>query len=816
LLVDSHRYQRVKSILLAALDVPASERPAYVASACQDDEALRAEVESLLAYEAGDDFLEPVLDRVVSDPLGAVDSAASDVDAIVGQTILQYRVIERLQAGGMGVVYLADDLRLGRLVALKFLKPELVFDQQAKSRFSREATAVASLAHPNICTLYGVEETEDGQVFMAMAYYQGETLRDALLRGPLPVAACVDIGRQIGNGLAAAHAEGIVHRDVKPANVMLVEGAVKILDFGIAKLTDGTSLTAHGTTLGTPDYMSPEQARGRSADHRTDIWSLGVVLYEMLTGRRPFAIEELFLPDAEASAVAPPLLPEGREELPSALEDAVRRALWHDPNLRYRTMREFVRTLDRIAAGQERRTRITVMPFVHQQGGIDSPLADVLTEGVIDALSAAGGCIVHRASRSAGRGGAVLRGTTAEGSGTVTVTISLADGATGDVIAATKARERASMVPKIVTEIARDVTGALGVRLTAEEERQMAYRSRADASAYDAHLRGRCALLQESVEGAAAAWSHFERALAVSPHAMGPLMHAALVEACVVRLEQGGEAPEEIAGRARRELKTALRLDASAPEVQFAAAEMAFRVDWSPVIAESRLRCVLAARPGHTRAAVRLAECLAATGSALDAAEIAKDVVRSGGSSNGTLLRAGRILHVARHYADAAAVFEDVLRTAPQAAVARFDLALTLAKGHDRERARAECDRALASHEGRAIAAAAAANAAKARGAVARHETFRSVLNRLHQRTPVPACCFALIDASFGNTGRPIEYLEGFDAALGLTKFLGFAPVGGSLTGLVSAVGLIAYLGLDPAFDCLYTAASFQRLSDFG
>jgi len=816
--VDPHRYQRVKSILLAALDVPASERPAYVATACKDDEVLRAEVESLLAYEAGDDFLQPVLDRAVSDPLRPVDSAASDIDALDGQTILHYRVIERLQAGGMGVVYLADDLRLGRRVALKFLRPELVFDQQAKSRFSREATAVASLAHPNICTLYSVEETEDGQVFMAMAYYQGETLRDALSRGPLPVAACVDIGRQIGNGLAAAHAEGIVHRDVKPANVMLVEGAVKILDFGIAKLTDGTSLTAHGTTLGTPDYMSPEQARGRSADQRTDIWSLGVVLYEMLTGGRPFAIEELFLSDAEASAVAPPLLPPGREDVPAELEDAVRRALWHDPNLRYRTMREFVRALDRIAAGQECRARITVMPFVYQQGGIDSPLAEVLTEGVIDALSAAGGCIVSRASRSPSRGGTVLTGTISEGSGTVTVTISLADGATGDVIAASKARERASLVPKIVTEIARDVAGALGVRFTAEEERQLAYRSRANASAYEAHLRGRCALLQESVEGAAAAWSHFERALAGSPHALGPLTHAALVEACVVRLEQGGEAHEEIAGRARRELKTALRLDASAPEVQFAAAEMAFRVDWSPAIAESRLRCVLAARPGHTRAAVRHAECLAATGSGFDAAEIAMDVVRAGGSSNGTLLRAGRVLHFARQYADAVAVFEDVLRTAPQTAVARFDLALTFAKGRDRdrERALAECERALASHEGRAIAAAAAGNAAKAQGAVARHEMFRSVLNRLHQRTPVPACCFALIDATFGNTGRPIEYLEGFDAARGLTKFLGFAPVAGSLTCLVSAVGLIAYLGLDPAFDCLYDAASFQRLSDFG
>src|SRR3954452_7687963 len=201
----------------------------------------------------------------------------------------RYRISGLIGTGGMGVVYRAQDTLLGRPVALKFLHPMLTPNPQAKARFLAEARAVSALDHPNICTLYEVGETAEGQLFLAMAYYEGETLKQRLERGPLPPAEALDVALQAARGLAKAHHHGIVHRDIKPANLMLTaDGIVKILDFGIARLAGAAAVTRTRLPLGTPAYMSPEQMRGQEVDARTDLWSLGVVLSEMLAGRRPF------------------------------------------------------------------------------------------------------------------------------------------------------------------------------------------------------------------------------------------------------------------------------------------------------------------------------------------------------------------------------------------------------------------------------------------------------------------------------------------------------------------------------------------------
>jgi serine/threonine protein kinase/Tol biopolymer transport system component len=214
---------------------------------------------------------------------------------LAGRKLPSYRVFERLGSGGMAVVYRAEDIRLERMVALKFLAPELSRDPQAKDRFLREARAASSLDHPNICTVHEIGETDDGQIFLAMPFYGGETLAQRIARGPLPLDAALDIAGQIARGLAKAHRRGIVHRDIKPANVMLTpDGVVKIVDFGLAKLADssgprsGGKSGESGSGGGTIAYASPEQVRGESVDLRTDLWSLGVVLYEMVTGRKPF------------------------------------------------------------------------------------------------------------------------------------------------------------------------------------------------------------------------------------------------------------------------------------------------------------------------------------------------------------------------------------------------------------------------------------------------------------------------------------------------------------------------------------------------
>ena len=202
---------------------------------------------------------------------------------MIGKTISHYEIIEQLGAGGMGVVYKANDTRLKRQVALKLLSSELSHNEDAKNRFMREAQAASALDHPNICNVHEIDQTDDGQLFICMTFYEGDTLKKRLDEGPLPLEDIVTLALQIAHGLARAHKAGIFHRDLKPANIMLTgQGELKIVDFGLAKLSGQQDLTKEGSTIGTMAYMSPEQAKGQTVDHRTDLWSFGIILYELL------------------------------------------------------------------------------------------------------------------------------------------------------------------------------------------------------------------------------------------------------------------------------------------------------------------------------------------------------------------------------------------------------------------------------------------------------------------------------------------------------------------------------------------------------
>jgi eukaryotic-like serine/threonine-protein kinase len=267
---------------------------------------------------------------------------------MTGRTISHYRILEKLGEGAMGVVYKAEDTRLRRTVALKFLSPQSFGSAEEKSRFLREAQAGAMLDHPNVATVYEVEEA-DGQTFIVMAYIDGPSVAGKLLFGALPVDEAFDIAIQAGRGLQEAHENGIVHRDIKPSNVMATQkGQVKITDFGLAQMAGRSRLTRSGTTMGTPAYMSPEQALGKPTDRRCDVWSLAVMLYEMLAGRAPFDGDHEQVIVYSIINEDPEPVTEKRAGLPSELDRILAKALAKNPGERYQHVDEFLVDLNAV------------------------------------------------------------------------------------------------------------------------------------------------------------------------------------------------------------------------------------------------------------------------------------------------------------------------------------------------------------------------------------------------------------------------------------------------------------------------------------
>ncbi len=345
------REDRLEQLFEGASTLPPEQHAAFLAQACGADVELLGTLEALIADAAearafGDRVLGPAVARVTGVLLGDGYSVRDDgVDPLVGVEIAHFRIIENLGRGGMGRVYKALDLRLDRVVALKLLPPHLTADDDAKRRFAHEAKAASALDHSNICAIYEIGETEAGQLFIAMAYCDGETLKKKIARGPLPISQALEYVAQVAEGLKRAHDAGMVHRDVKPANVMVTEaGIVKLVDFGVAKMA-GTDVTREGTTIGTLAYMSPEQARGDAVDARTDLWSLGVVLYELLTGRRPFGSERDETLIYSIRHDEPPSVREMRPEISAGLAALVSRCLEKDPTRRYQRAGELLADL---------------------------------------------------------------------------------------------------------------------------------------------------------------------------------------------------------------------------------------------------------------------------------------------------------------------------------------------------------------------------------------------------------------------------------------------------------------------------------------
>ncbi len=363
--MEPERWQQIEQLYHAALERVPEERAAFLATSCAGDQTLRQEVESLLAYdERAAHFITSPPDEVATEML-----AAEPLPSPLGKSLGHYRILALLGKGGMGEVYQARDNRLDRTVALKILPTQVAADKERMQRFVREAKAASALNHPHVATIYEIGAA-DGVSFIAMEYVAGQSLAAKINGQPLAVNEIVEIGSQIADALDEAHSKGITHRDIKPANVMLtLRGQVKVLDFGLAKIARPQSIdsdistlaqTTPGVMMGTVPYMSPEQALGRDVDFRSDLFSLGAVLYEMATGRLPFAGASTSETLDRILHAQPEAMARFNYDVPAELERIVRKCLEKERERRYQSAREILIDLRNLQRDSDAKAAPTV------------------------------------------------------------------------------------------------------------------------------------------------------------------------------------------------------------------------------------------------------------------------------------------------------------------------------------------------------------------------------------------------------------------------------------------------------------------------
>jgi TolB-like protein/Tfp pilus assembly protein PilF/predicted Ser/Thr protein kinase len=537
----------------------------------------------------------------------------------------RYKIIGAAGEGGMGVVYKAEDAKLGRTVALKFLPAALARDPEAKKRFLREARAAAILDHPNICPLYEVDEAE-GEMFLTMAFVEGRSLKERVAEGRLPLVEAVGIAVQAAEGLRAAHERGVVHRDVKPANIMLGrDGQVRITDFGLASVEGGVELTRPQTVLGTPAYMSPEQVRGERTDSRTDIWSFGCTLFEMTAGRRPFAGESLQETRSVILNDAPPDPASLRADLPPGLSEVILKCLRKRPGDRYPDFdavlaalrSEAVMGRDAAEAGRGPSPAaavpsVAVLPFVDMSPGKDQEyFGEGLAEELIHALARVQGLrVVARTSAFALKGmkldlrevgkmlgvRAVLEGSVRKAGDRLRVTAQLIDAATGMHIWSERYDREERDVFAIQDEITAAIVEHLKVTLLSGEKAALRKRSTADTEAYNHYLKGLYFVARPDAASYAKALDFFRAAIDKDPGFAQAYAGTASAYASLGIMNLAP--PSEMWPKAKAFLQKALALDDDLAEAHAAAAAMAFWFEWDWDAAGRSLDRVLALNPG--------------------------------------------------------------------------------------------------------------------------------------------------------------------------------------------------------------------------